>query len=158
MSQHLQGQNVSVSRRQVRQYYGSVLAQVFPKAQHHECLFHALQDISRYQQTTWGRDYAQQHPEAEEVRQAAVRSFQVRTKRTAQKRYQALLNQRDKYLQGEPELQWVFDFLKRHWPCLINAVESDGIPKTNNAVEMVIRRFEASALYNWPGTTQAACR
>jgi hypothetical protein len=29
-----------------------------------------------------------------------------------------------------------------NWPCLINAVESDVIPKTNNAVEMVIRRFD----------------
>jgi DNA-directed RNA polymerase subunit RPC12/RpoP len=126
----------------LRQDYGAVLAQVFPKAQHHECLFHAMQDISRYLQTTWGRDYAQQHPQAEQVRQAVVGIFQVRTKRTARKRYQALLDQREKYIQSEPELQWVFDFLKRHWPCLINAVQSDVIPKTNNAVEMVIRRFD----------------
>ncbi|UCC89184.1 MAG: transposase [Anaerolineales bacterium] len=126
----------------LRQDYGPIIAQVFPQAQHHECLFHAMQDISRYLRTTWGRDYAEQHPEVEQVRQAVVRIFQVRTKRTAQKRYQALLDQRDKYIQREPALQWVFDFLERHWPCLINAVESDLIPKTNNAVEMVIRRFD----------------
>jgi hypothetical protein len=101
-----------------------------------------MQDISRYLRTIWGRDYADKHPEVEQVREAVVRIFQVRTKRTAQKRYQALLDQRDKYVQGEPALQWVFDFLERHWPCLINAVESDLIPKTNNAVEMVIRRFD----------------
>jgi transposase-like protein len=126
----------------LRQDYGSVIGQVFPKAQHHECLFHAMQDISRYLQTTWGRDYAEQHPEAEQVRQAVVRIFQVQTKRTAQKRYQALLDKREKYVQCESALEWVFDFLERHWPCLINAVESDLIPKTNNAVEMVIRRFD----------------
>ena len=126
----------------LRQDYGLVLAQVFPEAQHHECLFHALQDISCYLRKTWGRDYAEQHPQAEQMREAVVRIFQVRTKRTAQQRYQALLDQKDKYIQCEPELQWVFDFLGRHWPCLINAVESDLIPKTNNAVEMVIRRFD----------------
>jgi transposase-like protein/predicted RNA-binding Zn-ribbon protein involved in translation (DUF1610 family) len=126
----------------LRQDYGRVLAQVFPKAQHHECLFHAMQDISRYLQKTWGRDYAQRHPEAVQLREAVVRIFQVQTKRTAQKRYQALLDQREQYIQCEPELQWVFDFLKRHWPCLINAVGSNVIPKTNNAVEMVIRRFD----------------
>jgi transposase-like protein len=126
----------------LRQDYGPVIAQVFPKAQHHECLFHAMQDISRYLRTTWGRDYAQQHPEVEQVRQAMVRTFQAQTKRTTQKRYQTLLAQRDKYVQAEPALQWVFDFLERHWSCLINAVESDLIPKTNNAVEMVIRRFD----------------
>ena len=76
------------------------------------------------------------------MREAVVRIFQVRTKRTAQRRYQALLDQREKYVQAEPALQWLFDFLERHWPCLINAVESDFIPKTNNAVEMVIRRFD----------------
>jgi transposase-like protein len=126
----------------LRQAYGLVLAQVFPEAQHHECLFHAMQDISCYLRRTWGRDYAEQHPQAEQMREAVVRIFQVRTKRTAQQRYQALLDQKDKYIQCEPELQWVFDFLGRHWPCLINAVESDLIPKTNNAVEMVIRRFD----------------
>ena len=126
----------------LRQDYGLVLAQVFPEAQHHECLFHAMQDISRYLRKTWGQDYVQQYPEAEQLREAVVRIFQVRTKRTAQKRYQALLDQKEKYIQCKPELRWVFDFLQRHWPCLINAVESDVIPKTNNAVEMVIRRFD----------------
>jgi hypothetical protein len=101
-----------------------------------------MQDISHYLQRTWGRDYAEQHPDAEQLRQAVVRIFQVRTKRTAHKRYQALLEQKEKYIQSEPEVQWVFDFLERHWPCLINAVESTVIPKTNNAVEMVIRRFD----------------
>jgi transposase len=126
----------------LRQDYGVVIAQVFPQAQLHECLFHAEQDIGCYLRQTWGRDYAEQHPQVEQVREAVVRIFQVQTKRTAQKRYQALLDQRAKYIQCEPRLQWVFDFLERHWSGLINAVESDVIPKTNNAVEMVIRRFD----------------
>jgi hypothetical protein len=34
----------------------------------------------------------------------------------------------------------LFDFLERHWPQWVNAIESELIPKTNNAVEMVIRQ------------------
>jgi hypothetical protein len=71
-----------------------------------------------------------------------VKMFQVRTKRTAQKRYRVLLDQQDDYIQSEPALQWVFDFLEQHWPYLVNAVECPLIPATNNAVEMVIRRFD----------------
>ena len=125
----------------LRRDYRAVIAQVFPKARHHECLFHAEQEIGRYLQQTWGRDYAAQQPEAEEVRAAVVRIFQARTKRTAQKRYRALLEQKEDYLQRAPPLQWVFAFLEQHWPYLVNAIESELIPATNNAVEMVIRRF-----------------
>jgi transposase-like protein len=126
----------------LRRDCGAVIAVVFSEARHHECLFHAEQEVSRYLRKTLGRDYAQQHPAAEEVRQAMVKMFQVRTKRTAQKRYRALLDQQDEYVQREPSLQWVFDFLEQHWPYLVNAVECQLIPATNNAVEMVIRRFD----------------
>ena len=126
----------------LRRDYGPVIAQVFRQARHHECLFHAEQEVSRHLRKTLGRDYAEQHPAAEEVRQAMVKMFQVRTKRTAQKRYRALLNQQEEYVQREPSLQWVFDFLEQHWPYLVNAVECQLIPTTNNAVEMVIRRFD----------------
>jgi hypothetical protein len=91
---------------------------------------------------TWGRDYAEQHPEVEQVRQAMVKIFQVRTKRTAHKRYQALLQRQEEIVQSEPALQWVFDFLEQHWPYLVNAIGTDWIPATNNATEMVIRRFD----------------
>jgi transposase-like protein/DNA-directed RNA polymerase subunit RPC12/RpoP len=126
----------------LRRDYGAVIAKVFSKARHHECLFHAEQDVSHYLRKTLGRNYAEQHPVAEEVRQAMIKIFQVRTKRTAQKRYRALLDQKDEYVQCEPSLQWVFDFLEQHWPYLVNAVECPLIPATNNAVEMVIRRFD----------------
>jgi transposase-like protein len=126
----------------LRRDYRSVIAVVFSDARHHECLFHAEQEVSRYLRKTLGRDYVEQHPAAEEVRQAMVKMFQVRTKRTAQKRYRALLDQQDDYIQSEPALQWVFDFLEQHWPYLVNAVECQLIPATNNAVEMVIRRFD----------------
>jgi len=126
----------------LRRDYGPVIAQVFPQAQHHHCLFHAEQEIGRYLQHTWGRDYAQRQPEAEQVRAAVVDIFRAQTKRTAQQRYQALLERQEDYVQHAPPLQWVFVFLEQHWPTLVNAVESDLIPATNNAVEMVIRRFD----------------
>jgi transposase-like protein/DNA-directed RNA polymerase subunit RPC12/RpoP len=139
---HTKGYHPRVVVTDLRRDYGSVIAVVFSEARHHECLFHAEQEVSRHLRKTLGRNYAEQHPAAEEVRQAMVKMFQVRTKRTAQKRYRALLDQQDEYVQGEPSLQWVFDFLEQHWPYLVNAVECQLIPATNNAVEMVIRRFD----------------
>ncbi len=43
--------------------YGPVIAQVFAQARHHECIFHAEQDIGVYFRETWGRGYAATHPE-----------------------------------------------------------------------------------------------
>jgi transposase-like protein len=126
----------------LRRDYGPVIAQLFPKAQHHECLFHAEQEIGHYLRKTWGTHYAEQQPQAEQLRTAIVKMLQARTKRTAHKRYQALFAKRQEYIDHAPPLAWVFDFLEKHWPCLVNAIESELIPATNNAVEMVIRRFD----------------
>jgi hypothetical protein len=49
---------------------------------------------------------------------------------------------RQKYVQQQAEAAAIFDFLERHWPKLVNAIESQLIPKTNNATELVIRRFD----------------
>jgi hypothetical protein len=122
--------------------YGPVIAQVFGQAQHHECIFHAEQGIGHYFQETWGRGYAQEHPEAVELQEAVRRIFRVRTKRTAQKRYEALRARRKEVVQASPPLQWVFDFLEQRWEHLVDAIESELVPRTNNAVEMVIRRFD----------------
>jgi transposase-like protein len=126
----------------LRRDYGPVIARLFPQAQHHQCLFHAEQDISRYLRKTLGRDYAEQHPEAERLRQATVHLFQAPTQRSVRRRYQTLLNRREEFIQSEPSLEWVFEFLELHWPYLVNSMESELIPATNNAVEMVIRRFD----------------
>jgi transposase-like protein len=126
----------------LRRDYGPLIGQVFPQAKHHECVFHAEQAIGRYLRKTWGRTYAQRQPEAEQLRAEVVRIFRARTKRTAHKRYQALLAQQKDYVQRAPPLQWVFVFLEQHWPTLVNSLENELIPTTNNAVEMVIRRFD----------------
>jgi hypothetical protein len=126
----------------LRRDYGGDIARVFPQAIHHECIFHALHDIGQLCRHIYGGQYAQTYPEVEVLRQGIGHIFQARTKRTAQKRYEAILSQQDQYVQKQPEAAAIFAFLERHWPKLVNAIESDLIPKTNNTVELVIRRFD----------------
>ena len=46
------------------------------------------------------------------------------------------------YVQATPEAEAIFFFLQTHFSKLCNGIESRIIPKTNNAVELVIRRFD----------------
>jgi transposase-like protein len=126
----------------LRRDYGGDIARVFPQAHHHECIFHALQEVGRICRRLYGADFAQTRPEVEQLRQSIVAIFQAKTKRTAQKRYDQVLARREQFVRDMAEAAVIFDFLARHWPQLVNAIESELIPKTNNAVEMVIRRFD----------------
>jgi len=126
----------------LRQDYGSLIAHVFPQAQHHECIFHALQNVHDYVKAVYGAGYTETHPEAEELKRKIYKIFHARTKRTAEKRYQEVMALRERYVQEAPALALLFDFLERHWPTLVNGIESRLIPATNNAVELVIRRFD----------------
>jgi hypothetical protein len=126
----------------LRRDYGADIAQVFPQAIHHECLFHALQDIGTLCRQIYGSDYAHTQPQVEVLRLAIIQTFQAKTKRTAQKRYEAVLTLREQFVRDNSEAAAIFNFLDRHWPKLVNAIESDLIPRTNNTVELVIRRFD----------------
>lgn len=126
----------------LRRDYGTDIAQVFPQASHHQCIFHALQDISHLCRHIYGTDYAHTQPQVELLRQSIVHIFQAKTKRTAHKRYQAVLTLREQFVQDNSEAAAIFNFLERHWPKLVNAIESNLIPRTNNTVELVIRRFD----------------
>jgi len=126
----------------LRQDYGPVIARVFPQAEHHECIFHALQNLQTHFQEVYGEDYAENHPEAVALKQEMYAVFEARTKGTAEKRYAAVMAQREKYVQETPGAAVIFDFLEQHWPRLVNGIESERIPRTNNAVELVIRRFD----------------
>jgi transposase-like protein len=126
----------------LRRDYGNDIARVFPQAKHHECIFHALKDISTSLRDIYGKDYAQTHPEVEQLRSDIQRIFAAKTKRTAQKRYAQVMAQRQDFVSVTPQAASIFDFLERHQAKLVNAVESQIIPKTNNAVELVIRRFD----------------
>ena len=74
--------------------------------------------------------------------------FAAQAKRTTTKCYARVLAQRDKYMQETAEAVILFDFLELHWPKLINGMESDLIPRTNNTVELVIRRFDQNRVPN----------
>jgi hypothetical protein len=126
----------------LRQDYGPVIAQVFPTAQHHECIFHALHNVQQHVKDVYGPGYADTHPEAQALKQAIYRIFDAHTKRTAQERYEGVMADRTRYVAETPAAAAIFDFLERHWPTLVNGIESQCIPTTNNTVELVILRFD----------------
>jgi transposase-like protein len=126
----------------LNQDYGAALASVFPQAAHHECVFHALQAWHRQLREVYGKDECAQHAEALALQEQIDRIFQAQTKRTAQRRYDRVLALRETYVVQTPGVAAVFTSLERHWPKLVNAIESDRIPMTNNATERLIRRFD----------------
>ena len=121
--------------------YGPLIACVFPKATHHECIFHALQDAHKHIKEAYGMHYADTHPQVDTLWEEIVHIFDARTKRTAQRRYEQVLAQRETFVAQTPEAEAAFEFLERHWPKLVNAIESRLIPTTNNATEEVVRIF-----------------
>jgi transposase-like protein len=121
--------------------YGPLIAQVFPKATHQECIFHALQEVHKQIKEIYGSDYAETHPDVEMLREEIEQIFAVRTKRTARRRYEQVLAQRKHFVTETPEAEALFAFLERHWPKLVHAIESRIIPTTNNTTEEVIRIF-----------------
>ena len=87
----------------LRQDYGPVIAQVFPQAIHHECIFHALQQAQRHVKDAYGADYAEQHPEAAQLKQQIYRIFDAETLALATERYTAVVALRQDYVQAQPE-------------------------------------------------------
>jgi transposase-like protein len=126
----------------LRRDYAAVISKVFPQAQHHECLFHAMQALHRQLAQVYGWDELRHNERLIALRHALDGPLQARTKRTAQRRYDRLMAQREAWIAEQPELAGVFGTLEGHWPKLINGIESDLIPRTNNTVELVIRRFD----------------
>ena len=87
----------------LRQDYGPVIAQVFPQAVHHECIFHALQQAQKHIKDVYGPDYAEQHPQAEQLKQQIYHIFAADTLALATERYTAVLALRQDYVQARPE-------------------------------------------------------
>lgn len=122
--------------------YAEPIAQVFPKARHHQCIFHATQGTQRQIKEIYGTDYEEEYPEAVQLKEDIYNIFRCKDKRTAQRRYEEVMEQRERYVAAMPEADSIFNSLEAHWPKLVNAMGSRIIPKTNNAVELVIRRFD----------------
>jgi transposase-like protein len=122
--------------------YDGPIQKVFAKATHHECVFHALQWAQRQIKAVYGSDYARTHPEAVDLRAKIYRIFKAKSTKTVRKRYREVMALKEQYIACTPEAEGIFDFLERHFPKLVNAVENPLIPLTNNTVELVIRRFD----------------
>jgi transposase-like protein len=121
--------------------YSALVVHVFPGAVHHECIFHALQEVHRRIREVYGTDYAKTHPEVVTLQEEIDHIFGACTKRTAQRRFEKVLAQQDEFVALTPEARAIFALLERHWPRLVNAIESRRIPTTNNTTEEVIRIF-----------------
>jgi transposase-like protein len=124
------------------QDYDEPIRTVFPGAVHHECIFHALQWAQRLVKDVYGNDYAETHPEAVTLKVRIYQVFQAKSKKTVNKRYREVIALKEEYVAWMPEAQRIFNFLNRHYPKLVNAVENPLIPLTNNTVELVNRRFD----------------
>ncbi|MCL4487330.1 MAG: transposase [Chloroflexi bacterium] len=122
--------------------YGRMLPLVFPQAVHHECIFHALQNALNQMTQVYGRHYQEKVPATAPLHDAIIHLFQAQSQKTVQKRYAELMQLRSGYVTRTPDIACVFDSLERHFPKLVNAIESADIPRTNNATELVIRRFD----------------
>ncbi|MCP4535778.1 MAG: DDE-type integrase/transposase/recombinase [Chloroflexi bacterium] len=136
------GYNPRVILTDMCQDYNEPIRTVFPKAKHHECVFHALQWAQRLVKDVYGNDYAKTHPEAVTLKERIYVIFKAKSKKTVHKRYRQVMALKEKYVALMPESQRIFDFLDRHYPKLVNAIENPLIPLTNNTVELVNRRFD----------------
>ena len=136
------GYNPQIIVTDMNQDYSEPIRAVFPKAMHHECVFHALQWAQRLVKEVYGNDYAQTHPEAVALKEKVYRIFKAKSRKTVNKRYREVMALKGEYVAQMPDAQRIFDFLERHFPKLVNAVENPLAPLTNNTVELVIRRFD----------------
>jgi transposase-like protein len=136
------GYHPTVIVTDLRQDYGPLISQLFPQAQHHLCIFHALQQVQWHVKTVYGVNYTQEYPAAQQLKEEIYAVFGTYSRDEAQRRFDAVLNLKAVYVKTTPQSVVIFDFLERHWPKLVNAIGDDLIPLTNNAVEMVIRRFD----------------
>jgi len=77
-----------------------------------------------------------------DLKEQIYRIFKAKSKKTVRKRYRKVMALKEEYTAQMPEAESLFDFLERHYPKLVNAVENPLVPLTNNTVELVIRRFD----------------
>jgi transposase-like protein len=136
------GYHPNVIVTDLRQDYGSVIALVFPDAEHHECIFHALQNVQDHFKAVYGAGYADSHPEAVLLKRAIYDIFNTQSQSIAQQRYQAVMSCWTDYVKKPSAVSPIFDFLEHHWPTLLNGIGDNRISTTNNTVELVIRRFD----------------
>lgn len=143
--------------------YETLIPELFPGVVHHQCVFHAEQATSKLMLDKLGSDYVS-IPEARALKSDIIQLFRAGSRRTLIRRYKKLLARKPGWITSRPELEPVFDSLERHFERLANAYTSRllSVPKTNNAVETVIRcftrRYKTMAGFNSLETARAYVR
>ena len=112
----------------LRQDYGPAIAQVFPQAQHHECLFHALQALHRHLAKIYSWRALHDDQTVIALRQTFDAPLTASSSPIAQQRYDELMTRRQAWVHDKPELEALFAFLETHWPTLHNGIDSDSDP------------------------------
>jgi transposase-like protein len=121
--------------------YGPAIATAYPQAVHHECIFHALKNVHKQIKDVYGPSLDTASDAL--ILQAAIDFiFDTADPLTAQARYDGVSALRQAFVLRTPHAAALFDFLDHHWPKLINCLGNPSIPATNNATELVIRRFD----------------
>lgn len=121
--------------------YEVAIPEVFEKAIHQFCIFHALQGAQRKIKEIWGKNY-EKIPEAVALKTQIYQIFRARTQRTVRKRFEEVMALREVYVASQPDAAELFDNLEHQFPHLIHAIGNPSIPRTNNAVELTNRRFD----------------
>lgn len=121
--------------------YEVAIPEVFEKAIHQFCIFHALQGAQRKIKEIWGKNY-EKIPEVVALKSKIYQTFRARTQRTVRKRFEEVMALREVYVAFQPDAAELFDNLEHQFPHLIHAIGNPSIPRTNNAVELTNRRFD----------------
>ena len=122
--------------------YATAIPEVFRNTTHHLCIWHFLRNVNDKLRKLFGED-ARKLPAVKDLRKSISRIFACKDKRTAQKRFEAVLARREEFLTLHPRCAEILEALKRDYPKLVNCIGSRLIPKTTNAAELLIRQFAA---------------
>lgn len=78
------------------------------------------------------------------MHEAITNLFNAQTQKTVRKHFADWMALWETYVTKTPDIACAFDSLERHFPKLVNAIESADTlrARTNNATELVIRRFD----------------
>jgi transposase-like protein len=126
----------------LRSDYGPAIARVYPQTEHHECIFHAMKNAGIHIKDIYGKEVDELDSDAYILKSAIYHIFDTSSRHVAQMRCDGVLALREAFVSRSSQAVGIFDSLERHWPKLINGIESDLIPTTNNTTELVIRRFD----------------
>jgi len=87
-----------------------------------------------------GADW-RRHADLVQLVKSIDRVYRCKDRRTAGKRFEKVLREKDAAVRRHPEVTPLFPLLEARFPLVVNAVGSSLLPSTNNATERVIKAF-----------------